>query len=126
MIDNPFKRAVNYVENKLRGQSEEEKRHENELRFKVGRGRQTAQGKDSEFFHEWMVPFSAEYQAELQKQLYDGATPEIREEARVGLKTIHNLMVTRIEAAIEEGRKAQLELDAIMKEHEPKKDEAVR
>jgi hypothetical protein len=126
MMDNPITRAINYVTDKFRAMSEEEKRREIELRFKIGRGRQTAQAKDSEMFKEWLLPFSGEYQAELQKQLYDGATPEIREEARVGLKTIHNLMVTRIDAAIDEGRKAQIELDAIIKEHQPKKDEAVR
>jgi hypothetical protein len=98
---------------------------ETQLRFKVARGRQAAFAKESEIFKDWLTPYADEYRAELEKQLYDGATPEIREEARVALKTIHNLMVVRIDDVLREGQEAQAELDEILKQ-KPKKDKAVK
>ncbi len=101
------------------------KAREMQLRFKVARGRQAAFFKESDLFKEWLAPYTDEYRAELEKQLYDGATPEIREEARVALKTIHNLLVVRIDGVLREGQEAQAELDEIQKQ-KPKKDEAVK
>ena len=96
-----------------------------QLELTVSRGRQAEEVKRSPVYLEWFVPYIQEVSLEHRDKCFNGNTPEEREEARVAMKTLHDLMVVRIDRMIEEGRKATLELTQHFAE-KPKTDEAVK